>query len=96
MDEWDVEAVVAWFNSVGYSKFDANLREHQARARDERLPPFCCCKKILTQHTHTKKQVRTRPVACREAPSFFHSDNLFGGVGTKQASLTIPRNHAAN
>lgn len=30
MDEWDVETVVAWFHSVGYTQHDAGLREHQA------------------------------------------------------------------
>lgn len=31
MDEWDVNAVVAWFHSIGYKQFDQSIREHQVR-----------------------------------------------------------------
>lgn len=33
MDEWGVDAVVAWFHSIGYKQFDQSIREHQVRRR---------------------------------------------------------------
>ncbi|CAM9292067.1 unnamed protein product, partial [Laminaria digitata] len=29
MDEWDIDAVVAWFHAVGYTQYDKSIREHQ-------------------------------------------------------------------
>lgn len=29
MDEWDTDAVVAWFHSIGYKQFDKSIKEHQ-------------------------------------------------------------------
>lgn len=41
MDEWNVNDVVEWFQTIGHIQYEKRIREHQVGGRPR--TGICCC-----------------------------------------------------